>query len=70
MNIGNFTYKGWSLYTKEVKLRNSPKKINIYFFSKRTPKSGSKVSEEDFKKLNADVKVNSRTGLPFIKKRR
>ena len=34
-----YTYEGWTLYTKDVTLRGG-RKQTIYFFSKRTPKSG------------------------------
>jgi hypothetical protein len=37
----------------------------IYFFSKRTPKSGKPCE----KPANMTVGVNKRTGLPYLKKK-
>jgi len=39
--------------------------VNIYFFSKRKPKSGKKM--DDMPK-GYKVGVNKRTGLPYLKK--
>ena len=35
-----FTHEGWTLYCRDVKLKGG-KNQKIYFFSKRTPKSGT-----------------------------
>ena len=59
-----YTYQGWTLYTREVKLKRGPK-VNIYFFSKRKPKSGKMM--DDMPK-GYKVGVNKRTGLPYLKK--
>jgi len=58
-----FEYKGWTLYCREVKLR-SGKTQTIYFFSKRTPKSGTPCD----KPPGYTVGENKRTGLPYLKK--
>ena len=63
-----FTYrsrgKEYTLYTRDVKLRGG-RVQKIYFFSAKKPKSG--VPTE--KPLGYDVKVNMKTGLPFLKKK-
>jgi hypothetical protein len=63
-----FTYrskgKEYTLYTREVKLKGG-KVQRIYFFSARKPKSGNPTDKPD----RYDVKVNNRTGLPFLKKK-
>lgn len=59
-----YTYQGWTLYTREVKLKRGPK-VNIYFFSKKKPKSGKMM--DDMPK-GYKVGVNKRTGLPYLKK--
>lgn len=65
-----FCYNNWSLYTKEVTLKNNQKSRKIYFFSKNLPKEGAiPVTTEEFEKLNFEVKVNDRTGLPFVKRK-
>ncbi len=59
-----YTYHGWTLYTREVKLKRGPK-VNIYFFSKRKPKSGKMMNDMP---KGYKVGVNKRTGLPYLKK--
>ncbi len=58
-----FTYGEYTLYTKEVILRGG-RKQRIYFFSKK--------KQEDAKPCplppGYKVKVNGKTGLPFLKK--
>jgi hypothetical protein len=63
-----YEYNGWKLFFREVKLKNSPKHFKIYFFSKKSPKSGSPVAAEEFKNMNAIIKENPKTKLPFIKR--
>ena len=58
-----FVYNGYTLYHKNVQLKNGGKRT-IYFFSKRKPKSGSMCA----KPSGYHVGVNERTGLPFLKK--
>ena len=58
-----YQYQGWTLYTREVKLKRGPK-VQIYFFSKKKPKSGKTVDDLPAGKK---VVVNKRTGLPFLK---
>lgn len=59
-----YTYQGWTLYSRDVKLKKGPK-VTIYFFSKRKPKSGKPMDEMP---KNRKVGVNKRTGLPFLRK--
>lgn len=58
-----FVFDGYTLYTREVQLKNGGKRT-IYFFSKRKPRSGKMCA----KPLGYHVGVNERTGLPFLKK--
>ena len=67
--MDKFCYKDWGLYSKEVILKNNPKAVKIYFFSKKRPKSGIQVSKEEFKRLNFYIKVNEKTGLQFVKRK-
>ena len=59
-----FTHEGWTLYSRNVKLKGGRNQI-IYFFSRKTPKSGSPCD----KPTNYVVGVNKRTGLPYLKKK-
>jgi hypothetical protein len=59
-----YTHEGWTLYCKDVKLKGG-KIQTIYFFSKRTPKSGKPCDKPD----NMTVGVNKKTGLPYLKKK-
>jgi hypothetical protein len=59
-----YTHNGWTLYTRDVKLKGG-RNQTIYFFSKRTPKSGTPC-ERPFGYL---VGINKKTGLPFLKKK-
>ncbi len=58
-----FEYKGYTLYTREVDLKGG-RRQTIYYFSKRTPKSGRPCD----KPPGYRVVENPRTGLPFLKK--
>ncbi len=59
-----FVHDGWTLYSRDVTLKGG-RVQTIYFFSKRTPKSGSPCDKPD----NMEVGVNKRTGLPYLKKK-
>ena len=59
-----YEYEGWTLYTRDVLLKCG-RNQTIYFFSKRTPKSGEPCD----KPANYTVGVNKRTGLPYLKKK-
>jgi hypothetical protein len=61
--MGPFSWNGWTLYSREVELKNGGKRP-IYFFSKHKPKSGSAIA----KPAGFHVGVNERTGLPFLKR--
>jgi len=53
------------LYTKEVKLRGG-RKQRIYFFSKKQPEDATPCPLPE----GYEVKVNEKTGLPLLKKRK
>ena len=57
-----FEHNGYTLHARDVELKGG-RKQKIYFFSKKTPKSGSPCDKPD----NKVVGVNSRTGLPYLK---
>ena len=59
-----YTHEGWTLYTRDVKLKGG-RNQTIYFFSKRTPKSGKTCDMPS----GYVVGVNKRTGLPYLKKK-
>lgn len=54
----------YTLYTKEVTLRGG-RKQKIYFFSKKKPENAIPCSLPE----GYEVKVNEKTGLPFLKKK-
>jgi len=58
-----FTYGDYTLYTKEVTLRGG-RKQRIYFFSK----NGKADAKPCAKPEGYEIKVNEKTGLPFLKK--
>jgi hypothetical protein len=60
----SYTYEGWTLYRREVTLKGG-RNQTIYFFSKRSPKSGTACDLPP----GYSVGVNKRTGLPFLKKK-
>lgn len=59
-----YTHNGWTLYTRDVKLKGG-RNQTIYFFSKRSPKSGKPCELP----AGYAVGVNKRTGLPYLKKK-
>jgi len=58
-------YKGYTLYRKEIKL-GSDKKRTIHFFSKEKPDDGKQVQLPD----GYEVKVNRKTGVPYIRRKK
>ena len=58
-----YTYEGWTLYKRDVRLKGG-RMQTIYFFSKKTPKSGTPCDKPG----GYSVGVNKRTGLPYLKK--
>ena len=60
-----FTYEGWTLYCRDVKLKGG-KSQTIYYFCKGKPKSGNPCDKPD----NYYVVVNPNGGLPNLKKKR
>ena len=60
-----FTYKGWTLYTRNVTLKGG-RKQTIYFFSKKTPKSGTPCDKpEEYGVKEAKTKGS---GMPYLTK--
>ena len=59
-----YMHDDWTLYSKDITLKGG-RNQTIYFFSKRTPKSGTPC-ERPFGYL---VVINKRTGLPFLKRK-
>jgi hypothetical protein len=58
-----FTKDGYTLYTREVKLKGD-RIQRIYYFAKGKPKSGTPSDLPDGYKVGK----NPRTGLPYLKK--
>jgi hypothetical protein len=58
-----YEHDGWKLYKRDVILKGG-RSQTIYFFSKRTPKSGTPCDLP----AGYTVGVNKRTGLPYLKK--
>jgi len=59
-----FTQEEWTLYTRIVHL-NGGQKQQIFFFSKRTPQSGTPCDIPD----GYTIGLNKRTGFLYIKKK-
>jgi len=59
-----YTHEGWTLYCRDVTLKGG-RNQKIFYFSKRTPKSGTPCDKPD----NMTVGINKRTGLPYLKKK-
>jgi hypothetical protein len=59
-----YTYGDYSLYSRDVVLKNGNGTQRIFFFSKHEPKSGAPTSLPRGYK----VEVSTRTGMPYIKK--
>ena len=57
------TKDGWILYTRKVIL-SSGREQEIYFFSRRVPKNGIPCK----KPKGYVVRINQRTGLPYLTK--
>lgn len=62
--LGPFQYNGYTLYARQVELKGDGGQRTIYFFAKKSPKSGKPAP----KPVGFHVGVNERTGLPFLKK--
>ena len=58
-----YIHNGWTLYKRDVQIKDGNRQT-IYFFSKRRPKSGEPIEKPD----GYEVKVDKRTGLPFLEK--
>lgn len=59
-----YTHGDYTLYKRDVQLKGG-KMQTIYFFSKKTPKSGTPCELP----MGYKVEVNKRTGLPYLKKK-
>ncbi len=59
-----FRYKNWILYKSKIILENGSKRT-IHFFSKYRSFKGEPC---DLPKGTIVVKINKRTGLPFLQK--
>ena len=61
----NYELGAYKLYVKYIELKgNKEKKYPMYFFSKKIPKSGERCELPE----GYIVKVNEKTGLPFLKR--
>ncbi len=60
-----YTYKGWTLYTREMKLRGD-RNQRIYFFAKSNPKSGEPCNIPEGWKVIESKSTGS--GMPYLKK--
>ena len=54
----------YTLHKKDITLKGTGKQYPMYFFSKKQPKSGEPCDLPE----GYIVKVNPKTGLPFLKK--
>jgi hypothetical protein len=60
-----YTYKDYTLYEKKIETKSGKKRL-IRFFSKKEPNEG----EPSDLPTGFEVKVNKKTGLPYLKKKR
>jgi len=60
-----YTHGDFTLYKKEIKTATG-KKRTVHFFSKKTPDMGDAVQPPE----GYEVKVNRRTNLPYLKKKK
>ena len=60
-----FKHDNWTLYTREVILKGG-RKQKIYFFSKRTPKSGTPCDMPEGYRIKETKTKGS--GMPYITK--
>ena len=60
-----YTHGDFTLYKKEIKTATG-KKRTVHFFSKKTPDMGDAVQLPE----GYEVKVNRRTNLPYLKKKK
>ena len=59
-----FRYGDWTLYVRMVVLKNDGKERPIYFFSKKTPKSGTPCAMPD----GYEVGISDRSSMPYLQK--
>jgi hypothetical protein len=60
-----FTHKGWTLYTRAVKLKGGRNQV-IYFFSKGKPKSGTPCELPEGYRIKEAKTKGSR--MPYVTK--
>ncbi len=61
-----FTYKNYTLYKKNIKLKNKNGNVTIHFFSKNRPKSGTPTQLPE----GYEIGINSRSKMPYLKKKK
>ena len=59
-----FRWGDWTLYVRIVILKNDGKERPIYFFSKKTPKSGTPCAMPD----GYEVGISDRSSMPYLQK--
>jgi len=59
-----FRYGEWTLYVRMVTLKNDEKERPIYFFSKKTPKSGTPTAMPE----GYEVGISDRSNMPYLQK--
>ena len=59
-----FRYGEWTLYVRMVVLKNDGKERPIYFFSKKTPKSGTPTAMPE----GYEVGISDRSNMPYLQK--
>jgi hypothetical protein len=64
-NTSIYTYGDFTLYKKDIKTATGRKRT-IHFFSKKIPDIGEPAQLPE----NYEVKVNKRTGLPYLKRKK
>jgi hypothetical protein len=64
-NTSLYTHGEYTLYKKDIKTATGRKRT-IHFFSKKIPEIGEPAQLPD----NYEVKVNKRTGLPYLKRKK
>jgi hypothetical protein len=62
-----FVHNGWKLYSRNVQLKGG-KPQKIYFFSKRTPKSGTPCDMPEGYRVKEGRRAGS--GMPYVTKKR
>lgn len=64
MQMRPYNFGEYSLYSRDVVLKNNNGTQRIYFFAKNTPKSGAPTTLPS----GYRVEVSPRTGMPLLRK--